>query len=170
VSVLTLADAKTYLNVSTSTYDAELQTFIDVAESAIAKRTGPLVSTATTADHVYGGSSSLVLPATPVISLTSITSATGDVISTSDVSVSKAGVIEYPIGGYFPARWYVVVYQAGRTTVPPALLNGVKQLLDDMWESQRRPNTRPTEYPSPPFLLSYKVQELIQPYVQPGFA
>jgi hypothetical protein len=122
---------------------------------------------------VYGGSTSLVLPCTPAISLTSITSATGDVINVSDVVVSKSGVIEYPIGGYFPARWYVVVYQAGRTTVPADLLNGVKELLQDLLESQRGPNTRPglpPDVPSLPFLFSFKVQSLIEPYVQPGFA
>jgi hypothetical protein len=105
--------------------------------------------------------------------LTSITSATGDVINVSDVVVSRAGIVEYPIGGYFPARWYVVVYQAGRTTVPADLLNGVKELLQDLLESQRGPNTRPglpPDVPSLPFLFSYKVESLIEPYVQAGFA
>jgi hypothetical protein len=175
VSVLTLQQARDYLNTpsTVSTTDAELQTFIDAAEAAIAKRCGPLVSTATTASHVYGGSSSLVLPCTPAISLTSITSATGDVINVSDVQVSKAGVIEYPSGGWFPARWYVVVYQAGRTTVPADLLNGVKEVLSDMFDSQRGASVRPglaPEMPSKPFLFSYKVEALIAPHVQPGFA
>jgi hypothetical protein len=175
VSVLTVQQARDYLNTqsTTSVSDAELQTFIDSAEAAIAKRCGPLAPTATTASHVYGGSSCLSLPCTPAISLTSVTSATGDVVSVADLSVSKAGIVEYPSGGSFPARWYVVVYQAGRTTVPADLLNGVKQLVSDLFESQRGATTRPglaPEVPAMPFLFSYKVQALIEPYVQPGFA
>jgi hypothetical protein len=173
VSVLTLADAKAYLNITASTYDAELQTFIDAAEAAVAKRCGPLVSTTTTASHVYGGSSSLSLPVTPAISLTSITDATGGVINVSDVSVSKAGIVEYPSGGYFGARWYVVVYQAGRTTVPADLLMAVREVVSDNWDSQRGASVRPglaPDVPTLPFLFSYKVEAYIAPHVQTGFA
>jgi hypothetical protein len=44
-SVLTLADAKTHLDIDVPTFDTELQDTIDEAESMIAQKVGPLAST-----------------------------------------------------------------------------------------------------------------------------
>jgi hypothetical protein len=173
VSVLTLADTKVYLNISQATYDAELQTFIDSAEAAIAKRCGPLASTATT-KQVDGRGTSLILPLTPVISLTSITGNAGEVVATTDVTVLSPGIVRYTNGGYwFGSLWYTVVYNAGRSTVPADLLMAVKELVRHFWITQRgsaRSGPTGDSEGGPGYLWPYRVLELLAPYTQPGFS
>ena len=178
MSVLTLALAKTHLNITTSAQDTELQTFIDAAEAVVALRCGPLASTATTV-RVDGCGGVLVLPVTPAVSLTSVTPVGGSAVTLSDLYLdTAAGVVSYNSGS-FASGLYDVVYQAGRTTVPADLLMGVKELVRHLWETQRGPTRRPgsssfdstaNTVPGAAYLLPNRVSELIAPHVQPGFA
>lgn len=177
MSTLLLADAKSYLNITSATHDVELQEFIDTAESAIAKRCGPLASTVTTR-RVRGGSA-LVLPVTPVIDLTSVTDVVSGATETiADLLVTPGGVVERLHGGGFTARWYDVVYNAGRASVPDDLLLGVKELLRHLWETQRgtsrtaspRSDAASNTVPGAAYLFPFRVEQLIEPYVQPGIA
>lgn len=173
MSVLTLAQAKTFLDITSATFDTELQAFIDSAESAIAKRTGPLASTVTT-KIVDGRGSALILPCTPVISLTSVTGNTGDTIPPADLTVLPPGVVRYTTGGYcFPSWWYTVVYTAGRATCPADLLDAVKWMLKSQWASQRgsgRGGSPDDPGPGQGYQFPYRVLELMAPYLKPGFA
>jgi uncharacterized phiE125 gp8 family phage protein len=163
MSVLTLADAKTYLNITVATYDAELQTFIDAAEAAISQWVGPLAPVSVT-KRVPGCAWNLWLPVYPAVSLTSVTvvgSATP--LTLADLHLEQdSGGVSYNGGSFFSASAYDVVYQAGRSSVPADLLMAVKELLREMWESQRGA--------AAPYLLTIKVEELIAPYTQVGFA
>jgi len=173
MSVLTLQQAKDYLDITANTYDTELQAFIDSAEAAIAKKVGPLTSVTTT-KQVDGRGRALVLPCTPVVSLTSVTGNTGEVVSPADLTVLPPGIVRYTAGGAcFPAEWYTVVYQSGRASVPADLLLAVKRLLKRMWSSQRGSGARPGSSPEaagPAFAMPNEVLELLAPYMQPGFA
>jgi hypothetical protein len=179
VSALTLADAKTHLNITTPDSDVELQVMIDSAEAVIAGLIGPLTSTVTTS-VVDGRGSVLVLPVTPVISLTSITGAAGDSVTTANLSIIPPGIVAYNMMGtndpglfFFPSRWYTVVYNAGRTTVPADLLLAIKELLRHLWQTQRGGAVRPGSGPdtqSPGYLIPNRVAELLGPYLQPSFA
>lgn len=138
MSALTLADAKEHLNIPDSVSDAEIQTFINAAESAVAQRVGPLVSTSKTL-RVRGGATALLV-APPVISLTSVTPVGGTALTVSDLVVDfAAGIIEYAptTGFWFGQDWYDVVYDAGRAVCPPDLLMAVKLHLRDLWTTQR---------------------------------
>ena len=176
-SVLSLADAKDYLGISDESGDVKLQGIINSAEATLTKRVGGLQATART-DRVRGGLE-LVLPVAPVISLTSVTEVGGNALSLTDLWVEpRSGVIAWLYGGSFAAtqfifNWYDVVYQAGRSVCPDDLREAIIELVIHMWESQRGPMNvlaRSTEAPSSPYLLPYRVQELIAPYIQPGFA
>lgn len=174
MSTLTLQDAKAHLNIDVVTYDAELQATIDEAESLISQEIGPLASTTKTS-QVDGGGYSLLLPSTPVVSLTSVVANTGDVISVSDLTVLNPGVVQYTTGGAcFPAAWYTVVYQTGRSTVPDGLLRGIKDMTDHLWKSQRGPSRRPgagqQQETGPGGLFPPEVLEAIRSYRQAGFA
>lgn len=136
MSALTLADAKTHLNITGSASDTELQTFIDAAEATIAERCGPLASTATTS-RVEGGAT-LVLPVSPAVSLTSVTPVGGTALSLTGISLYGArGVVSYDSGAPFSERLYDVVYNAGRSSVPADLMLAVKELVRHMWATQR---------------------------------
>lgn len=178
MSVLTLQQAQTHLNMGAQ-HATELQSFIDAAEAAIAKRCGPLASTATTV-RVDGGGFALTLPTTPALSLTSVTPADGTALTLTDLYLNTgAGVVTYNSGITFTARFYDVVYNAGRATVPDDLLMAIKELVRHMWQTQRGPTRRPGSQPSEAtantvpgaaYMLPFRVSELIAPHLQHGFA
>jgi hypothetical protein len=177
VSVVSLQRVKTHLNITASTHDGELQSVIDASEAAIAEKCGPLVSTATTA-RIRGGCYGLVLPVIPAISLTSVTPADSTALTLADLYLdTEAGVVTYNSCAEFTARYYDVVYNAGRTTCPADLQLAVLEMVRHLWGSQRSPALYPgssvTEGPVTPgsaYLMPYRVQELITPHAQAGFA
>lgn len=185
MSVLLLADAKTHLNITNTTDDAEIQTFIDAAEAAIGGKVGPLGSVTRT-DRVRGVGKDLVLPVTPVISLTSVTPVGGTALDPSSMVIDyKAGVIAYVAAtqynfARFPLPWYDVVYTAGRNVTAaafPDLYLAIKEQVRHLWVTQRGPANNPVNFSGdmPPqagmsYTFSNRVLEMISPYMAPGFA
>jgi hypothetical protein len=179
MSVLTLAEAKAHLNIPDSDSDAELQTFIDAAEAALAARVGPLGPTTTTA-RVAGGRT-LSLPVAPAVSITSVTPVGGTALTVGSLYLDKdAGVISYsyPSGLTFPYSWYDVVYVAGRAAnaCPDDLLMADKELLRHMWTTQRPSGGRfssgssdsaANTIPGAAYLFPFRVEALLDPYRTP---
>lgn len=169
MSVVTVAEAKTHLNITVSTFDTELQAFLDRAEAAISRRVGPLTSTATTY-KVDGGSTTLRLPVTPAISLTSVTPLGGTALTLADLDLDTgAGIVRFVAGGTFTATLYTVVYQAGRTTVPEDLKLAILELLRHLWRTQRGSAQRPgtvSDEPVAAYAFPYSVLELLGPHLQ----
>ena len=179
MSVLDLAEAKTHLNITVGTYDAEIQSTIDEAEAAISARVGPLTPVPRTS-RVDGYSNVLVLPFAPVVSLTSVTPAGAGAtpMTLSALYVETAtGVISWdrPYSGYFWYPKYTVVYSSGWSPVPLDLVRAVKDLTKSMWKTQRGGTQRPgtggeplprTYLPGAPNTLPPEVESAIQPYRQ----
>lgn len=182
MSALTLADAKTHLNVTGTAQDVELQTVIDAAEAAIASVVGPLEPTAITTRIRPTAYPGLVLPVLPAYALTSITPRGGSALTLGTVQLDQAaGLVTYeaPGGGSWSATYYDVVYQAGRNPVPKDLLLAVKEMVRHIWETQRGPGTggRPgssqalaNTLPGAAYALPIRVSQLLAPHAQPGFA
>jgi len=181
MSVLTIAQAQAHLNLTTAEHDVELQAMIDSSEAVLAKHCGPLTSTVITT-RVKGARSTLVLPTTPALSLTSVTPVGGGAALTlTDLYLdARAGVVTYNNpNSVFSSQFYDVVYAAGRTTVPADLLMADKELVRHMWQTQRGPTRRPGSSPSESMAntlpgaahaLPFRVSELISPHIQYGFA
>lgn len=179
MSVVSVPEVKTHLNLTVATHDVELQTFIDSAEGAISERVGPLAPTATTA-RVRGGGAALVLPVSPAVSLTSVTPADSTALTLADLHLDTgAGLVTYNSGSAFSARYYTVVYSAGRATSPADLKLAVKELVRHLWATQRgttaRPGSRESEsasntLPGAAYAFPFRVEQLIAPHEQPGFA
>jgi hypothetical protein len=167
MSVVTLVEAKAHLNLTVVTYDAELQSFLNRAEAALAKRIGPLAATAKT-ERVRGWRPALYLSFTPIISLTSVTSVEGLAIPTVQLTPSPGGRVEYIQYGYFPSRFYDVAYQAGRATLEDDLKLIVLELVRLLWSTQRGGRGRPgSEAPAAAVgdgLLSMWVEQLSAAY------
>lgn len=167
MSVVTLAEAKTHLNITVATYDTELQDFLNRAEAALAVRIGPLSSVAKT-ERVRGWRCVLRLSHTPIISLTSVTSIEGTTVSTSQLTTMPGGRVEFNQGGYFASRFYDVVYQAGRASLSDDLKLVVLELVRRLWSSQRggstRPGSAPSPEPTPDGLLSQWADQMSLPY------
>mgnify|MGYP001616820926 CR=1 FL=1 len=177
MSVLTLPEVKSHLNIDGSTQDSELQTFIDACEAAAAEKVGPLTSVATT-ERCRGGGTGLVLRETPVVSLTSVTPVGGTAYSLALLDVDKsAGVIEWLSGARWQAGKYDVVFQAGRATVTSDLKLAIKDLIRDNWShSQRGPTRRPgaapegraNTLPAMAVTFSSAVMQKLNPHIQAG--
>lgn len=178
MTVLSLTDAKTHLNITANTYDDELSDFIEACESLIAHKCGPLESTSVT-ERVRGCGLELIVSATPVISLTSVTPVGGGSALTGLHVSPKSGVVTLNSGLGFIARNYDVVYLSGRAEVPADLLMGIKELVRIAWSGSQRGSTkRPGSSPSDGYSntlpgvgdeLPFDVQKWISDYVQgPG--
>lgn len=172
MSAVSLADVKVYLGFTTSEHDAELPGYIDAAEALIAQRVGALVPISRT-DRVAGATYALVLPTSPVVSVTSVTPVNGAALDVSDLFCdARAGVVTYDSGAGFPASQYDVVYEAGRSALPDDLVLAVKELVRHLFEPKRNGSANraaPAEAPSA-WLIPYRVAELIAPYTQAGVA
>jgi len=167
MSVVTVTEAKTHLNITVSTYDVELQDFLNRAEAALAKRIGPLSAVSKT-ERVRGWRCVLRLSHTPVISLTSVTSIEGTTVATSQLTTMPGGRVEFSQGGYFASRFYDVAYQSGWASMEDDIKLVVLELMRLLWTTQRGGRGRPgSEAPVASVgdgLLSMWVDQLTVPY------
>ena len=156
-SVLPLQDAKDQLNIpqATTTYDAELQSYIATIESCLEKAAGgPLVNRVVTAERAEMLSNQTVIPVRqrPLVSVTQITGAGGTAIDISgglklDVN---AGLIRRPLGYPFYGPFFTwlpevyVTYVAGWGTSVPAAFNSFARIVvQHLYTSQRGPAAMP---------------------------
>jgi hypothetical protein len=189
MSVVDLETARAHLDATAHTDDAEMQRMLDRAEAAIVKQVGPLAATSVTstvagragvtnfADSWDGRS--LTLPVRPVVSLTTLTGASGAVLAPATLLTTGDGVIYYLDGfSRFTEVWYTAVYQAGRVTLPADLELAVLELLRHLWETQRGAANRPggalgeglaPTLPGAAYAFPIRVSELITSHVRPGF-
>lgn len=150
MALLTLAEAKTALNISGTTYDTELQDYIDGTIAAVEYLCGPTAST--NATEVLHGVGALVLTNTPVLTVTSVT---GDLMGARDMNYIRfdadSGVVR-PKANVIPLLpdWYTVVYTYGRAAIPAAMKQAAKVILKHQWSVQRGPSGRPTATDNPP--------------------
>jgi hypothetical protein len=173
VSVVSLAAVKATLDVSSAAHDAELQEILDEAEVIIGVLVGPLAPV-TVIDEVHTGPGPLLLKQHPVMS---VSSATNDGVAVSDVDLdAHAGVLYGSFGS--GRRGVRVTYVTGRD-LSPDLRRAVLELVRHLWETQRGnspagmalrdPDERTLQGVSS-YLLPYRVQTLIEPYLIPTVA
>ena len=99
-------------------------------------------------------------------------------LTVDDYLVTEGGIVEPEAGGWFGSRWYDVVYQAGRATVPDDLRMGVLEMLRHLWDTQRAGGSRrvgsgssdstANTIPGAAYLFPFRVEQLIAPHVQVG--
>jgi hypothetical protein len=158
VSVLPLQDAKDALNIpqATTSSDSEIQQYVATIESCLEKYTGgPLVNRTITNERTEMMDGFTVIPVRqrPLVSVTSITSASGGAIDISgglDLDVN-AGLIRRKLGLPFYGPFFAwlpqvtVTYVAGWGGAVPATFNTVARIiLQNLWETQHGPSARPS--------------------------
>jgi hypothetical protein len=156
VAVLPLQDAKDALNIpqSVTTSDTEIQAYVATIQSCLERYTGgPLVNrTVTERSELLSGQTVIPVRQRPLVSVTSITGASGGTIDISaglDLD-ANAGLIRrqlgYPFYGPF-FQWLPVVnvtYVAGwGTSVPAAFGTAARIILQNLWTTQHGPSARP---------------------------
>lgn len=138
MALLTLAEAKDQLDITTTSSDAELQRYIDALTAPIERFVGP-VENRTVSEVIEGKTHVLCLSSTPVVSITSITPALtgGETIAPADVFLDGAkGIVRRLDGGAFCGGLWTVTYTAGRGTVPATIRLAAAILLQHLWRTQ----------------------------------
>jgi hypothetical protein len=160
MTFLLLADAKAQCNIpsSTTTYDTELQGFVDAAQTVAESIAGTIVQRTITAEAYNGGNLRIILRKTPVISIQSITEYVGrsaftltsqPLGSTADnygyeLTDANAGVILRRSASGTPMPFLggeqgvIVSYTAGYATTPPAIRLGALICVQTWWESTQQ--------------------------------
>lgn len=184
-AILSLADAKSQLNITSTTFDDQLRDFIESATEIIENYVGPVVRRTHTArvSGYYGPNGYLThipLPHTQVLAITGLTvvSDGSSPITLSDLTVdAPSGVMSYKSGASFPYREMDVTYTVGRTTVKANWITAAKIIVQHMWQTRLgnlpggQGDDRGYVVTGSGYLVPYQAVGLLQPDEMPaGFA
>lgn len=166
MTILTLAEAKAALNITTSDLDDELADYLDAADDMIESRIGPVTprTVVATVDR-----SRRLLDVLPVLSVQSVVGAvTGVVVAPTVVTVDPlSGVLTVTGWSWtgWPAESYTVTYTAGRDPIPPRVLQAARVLLQHLWQTQRSTGggrgRGDTDAPATGYSMPNRVMELL---------
>ncbi|MEU2233159.1 hypothetical protein [Streptomyces vietnamensis] len=138
MALLTLAEAKAQLDISTTNHDEELTAYINALTPIIERYIGPVENRAVT-EVVDSKGLALAVTQVPAASLTSITPvlAGGLALGVGDVVLDgAAGVIRRIDGSFFGGGPWEVVYTAGRGEIHPTINVAARILLQHLWRTQ----------------------------------
>lgn len=138
MALLTLAEAKAQLDITTTTSDTELQAYIDALTSPIEGIVGPVVNRTVT-EVVEARGPTMSLLKAPVVSLTSFTPVLdgGTALDVTQLHLYGAiGQVRRKNGGNFCGGPWTAEYVAGRDTVPPTINLAARILLQHLWRTQ----------------------------------
>ena len=142
--LVSLADVKQQLNITTTTNDDELQAYIDAVTACIEAGCGPMAQRQVT-EIIEGFDLTLNLLQVPAISVTSVTSIyTAGVQWLAGVLFvdGDKGVVRRNDRGGFYGGPFTVVYTAGRTSVPAGVGLAARIIVQYLWETQRGTSRR----------------------------
>lgn len=152
VDVITLSEAKDFLDINTSNEDGELATYITAASKLWVGRVGPVNSTAY--DEWYdGGSTKVILRRWPVLTVSLVEESFGPTKYTLTDSDAGLGTWTYnvdkstglltrramgiAVGFATGQRNIRVQYTAGYATIPADIKQAVALLMQHLWATQR---------------------------------
>ena len=178
-ALLSLADAKAHLNVTTTTHDEELREYLEASTKVVESYVGPVVRRTYTR-RVCGGSRQIPLPHTQVTAVTNVTvvSDGSSPITLSDLSINTAaGIVSLKSGGSFGYGDMDWTYTVGRSSVESNWTLAAKLILQTRWQ-QKLGNLPSTQGDFPGYVVSgagylvpYAAVALMQPdQVSAGFA
>ncbi len=145
--LVSLADAKKQLNMTTTTDDEELREIIEAATAAVERHLDKVVVRRTVVERrnlgnpatssLPGVLQQIALAARPVISITSVVSADGATSwNPANMRVTDAGVVEVLSGSlvWGPVDWTLV---AGMQVIPANYTKAAAIILQHLWDTQR---------------------------------
>jgi hypothetical protein len=170
VDIVTLAEVKQFLNIDGATHDTELPDYITSASQMIVNAIGPMNAEPRLQIFPSGQVLALALRSFPVIAVSSVT-VNGDSLAESAYTLNEAdGLITAPCGfGYGPV---IVTYSAGRSVIPADIRHATLVLVKHLWATQRGGAMRGSSEPQPgsSYSMPNRVLEILNAYMQPGFA
>lgn len=134
-----LDDAKSLLDITDTSFDAELQGFIDSAIEAVDFLCGPTSPTTVTETHEVTGNA-ISLSTRPFIELLSVTGQRYGTVDVSRLYVGRptSGIVRARYGSWLYPDVYEVTFTAGWATPPASLARGAKIIFRHQWDTQRR--------------------------------
>lgn len=140
--LVSLRDAKLKCKIplDDTALDDELRGYMEAATGVVERHLCRTIARRTVVDTVRtsSGSRSLVLPSTPVISVTSVEAIDGS--STWDVANlhinSNAGIVTAVNGGWFSGV-LTVTYVAGMAVVPAHYVKAALIIIEHLWHTER---------------------------------
>jgi Phage gp6-like head-tail connector protein len=137
-ALLSLADAKAHLNITSTSSDDELREFLEAATAAIEEKVGPIVRRTHT-EQFTGGGCRIYLHNTEVLAVTALTliSDGSTPVSLSELNINGSrGVITRKNGSAFPTGQMSITYTVGRSYVDPNWTLAAKIIVEHNWETQ----------------------------------
>ncbi len=135
-ALLSLADAKTHLKITTTAFDDELREYLEAATEIVESYVGPVVQRTYTR-RVNGGREVIILPHTQVTAVTAITAVwTGMApVPLSYLTIdTEAGDVRRKDAGWFPPGAYDITYTVARTAVKANWTLAAKIIIQHNWE------------------------------------
>ena len=191
IGIVSLEDAKTYLNIPSTDYDYddELLRFIDVASDLCESYVGQILGRKTYTNELYDGNNEFIRIRNPkVISITSVYE-NGALLNSGQYVMDYTGQRLYRIGsgtlyatnsyGYWSGGMnnIQITYVAGYVNPPAAARQGVLETLRHLWQTQRGSSSvlgRQLQgdelYSTPTYSLPRRAMELLDPTSFPGLA
>lgn len=181
--IVSLADTKAHLNITTTTDDEELRRTLAVATEMAERYCNRALRRKTVSETYNGDACALLLRTVPVLSITTVVE-NGVTLTASDYTLdANAGIL---LRGSTLAdfEWadgrqnVVVTYVAGYTDPPQVAQQAVLELVRHLWQTQRGSVALPTlggpdDYNGPTgfgWSIPNRVRELLAPLVMPGIA
>jgi hypothetical protein len=145
--IVSLADAKAQLKITTSAHDEELRRIVESATAAVEHHLDMAVIRRTVVEKRNMGNppvcrdpdvlQKFTLTTKPIIELTSVTSADGGTTwDVDDMRATDAGVVEVLRGSIV---WGPVdfIYVAGLTLIPANYTEAAEEIIQHIWQNQR---------------------------------
>ena len=168
-ALLSLADFKSHLNITSTTNDEELRRCLLSASDLAERVTGRIFRLTTFTEAHDGGTSAISLRRLPVVSLTTVTESGSTITSTGYTLDASAGVL-YRGSSTAPMEWAAgqrnvsVTYVAGEGDPPQTAYDLVLELGRHMWRTQRggaASTLGGDDYiPGAAYALTYRAREL----------
>lgn len=139
--ILSLADAKQYLRLTSTTEDDELRSWIESITAGIEGTCGPVIVRTVTERVDFRRASTIALRANPVIELVSVASLlSGDSgYDTGELDVDPGtGVVRRLDGGMLVGP-LVFTTRVGRLVVPASLTAAARIILRHLWQTRQGP-------------------------------
>lgn len=181
--IVSLADVKAHLNITTTTDDEEIRRTLAVAtEMAERHCNRPLRRKTVVETYTTDDTEAIVLRSVPVVSVTTVVE-NGVTLSASDYVLDPVAGLLYRGTTLAEYEWVetrqgvTVTYVAGYLDPPQVAQQAVLELTRHLWQTQRGNVALPTlggvdDYPQTgaAWSLPNRVRELLAPLTMPGFA
>jgi hypothetical protein len=180
--VISLDEAKAYLNVTSTSGDDEIRGFILAATDIAERETGRQLRRRTYTENLSGGYRALTLSGYPILSVTSVVedgvtlTAGTDYVADLTMSIVYRGTITAQRDWQNGRNNITVTYVSGEATPNPTAQLLVKELTRHLWRTQRGASPMSmgggddAYVPGGNNVLTYRVRELVDMLKVAGIA